>query len=774
MTAPEIPLEALASMLEVAKERHQGNELEAAEAMYLDILAKDPMHFAAMHLLGILKHERRDFEAAAELLQRALSLNPRSPLAHLNLGKALWSLDRREEALRHYQMAFRFDASHPEALFQYAFALQALDRPEESLVLWDRFLASDSESASALLNRGMVMQDLRRPKEARANFDRALAIDPGLSEILQSRARKLSDAIRHEEALTTLDAILKSRPDNIEALIDRGGVLWNLLRPKEALASLELALIFRPDDPLILSLRAHILLILKRPLEALASCDRALSLQSNIIEALINRGAALLELHRIHEALEAYEQALTFQPDNPKLLQNQGVVLHNLGKNDDALAVWKRSLAIEPDEGVIHSGIISILDYTTGVSFTEQQAERRRYYESYARHHAPPEPIFTNDRDPSRRLVLGYVSADFRFHSAAMCFGPILQHHSKANFQVNCYSGVHLEDRVTKQFRDNADVWRQATNLSDDALAAQIREDRVDILVDLSGHSLGNRLLAFARKPAPIQVTAWGQGGGTGLPMIDYLFSDPVLIPKEARPLYAETIWDLPCCITFQAPEDAPEVVEPPMLSQGHITFGSLNRYSKVTPDVERLWARVLEAIPESRLLLKDGLFDDQSGRERVLASFAKLGVPENRITFQGGTSNRGHLTAFGSIDISLDPFPMNGGITTMESLWMGVPVLAVLGHTQSSRIAGAILHALNLGDWVASSEADFVELAIRKVSNAQALKHFRSSIRSRMLATPTGNPELYTQIVEEAYRTMWRRWLEASALDGSESLNHG
>jgi predicted O-linked N-acetylglucosamine transferase (SPINDLY family) len=304
-------------------------------------------------------------------------------------------------------------------------------------------------------------------------------------------------------------------------------------------------------------------------------------------------------------------------------------------------------------------------------------------------------------------------------------------------------------------------VWRQTTSLSDEAMDAQIRADGVDILIDLSGHTVGNRMLVFARKPAPIQVSGWGHGGGTGLPTVDYLFADPVAIPAAVRPYFAEEIYDLPCHIAFEAPSYTPPVVDLPALSRGSLTFGCLNRYPKVTPAVERLWARILLAVPSSRLLLKSGMFDDPKGRRKVLETFARLGIEEARLELRGSTSRRDHLAAFGHADITLDPFPQNGGISTLESLWMGAPVVAKLGNALGSRASGAILHALGLQDWVAQDDEEYLAVAVRKAADIRALARFRTDIRSRIMASPAGNPDLYTLAVESAYRTMWRRWLE-------------
>lgn len=497
--------------------------------------------------------------------------------------------------------------------------------------------------------------------------------------------------------------------------------------------------------------------------EAVRLISEALSVNPRSAMAHLNLGIALGKLGRYPEALNHYRFSLQLNPDVADTYMNRAVALHALQRHGEALADYDRALALKPDFALAHSNKIFVLDFIPRFGFEEHQAERRRYFEMQARDLLPAAQDYPNPRDPDRRLVLGYVSADFRRHSAATCFGPILRRHDRTRFQVNLYSGVLSEDDWTEEFRQSADVWRPTTNLSDAELADLIRRDGVDILVDLSGHTEGNRLLVFARKPAPVQVTAWGHGGGTGLPTIDYQFTDPVHTPDWARHLFAEASYDLPCCITFESTPTAPLVTLLPALTQGHLTFGSINRLIKMTPAVQALWARILQNVPGSRLLLKDASLDDPSHRERLRASFLQLGIDGPRLELRGFTSHEDHLATCGEVDIMLDSFPQNGGITTWESLWMGVPLVVLAGNKPPSRISAAILHALGLDEWIAGDEEDYLHRAVSNASNLDALARFRQGIRARIESSAAGNPELYTRRVEDGYRMMWKNWLEGT-----------
>jgi predicted O-linked N-acetylglucosamine transferase (SPINDLY family) len=720
------PAPDVAAMLEEALALHERGELKQAESIYLAILALDPRHFPATHQLGVIQSQRGSHEAAAEMIGKALQLNPRSALAHLNLGTVLRNLHRYDEAVAHYHLSLLINPRNAETHLNLGIALRWLQRLDEALASFDKALAILPDFPKALINRGSVLQALHKPEEALTSYDRALALQPLDVEALTCRGAVLQELHRPAEALDCLDRALALRPADADAHMNRGTALLDLDRPNEALASIELSLTLKPGQP----------------------------------DALMNRGNALVRLRRLNEALAAFAESLAVLPGNTDTLMNRGFALHLLGRHADAIADFDRVLTIQPSQAVARSAKIFMLDYLPHLTFQKHQEERRMFFRAHAADLPSHPHAHPNDRNADRQLVVGYVSADFRRHSAAASFGPVLKHHNKAGFRIICYSGVLVEDDLTREFQGYAQEWVRCSELSDDELAARIRRDGVDILVDLSGHSYGNRLLVFARKPAPVQVTAWGHGGGTGLPMVDYQFTDPIHIPAWARPLFAESLYDLPCCITFEPPPFAPTVLNLPARARGFVTFGSLNRFSKITSAQLELWAAILESVPLARLLLKDGGFDDPLIRADILAKFCKHGISAERIEMRGYTPHREHLATYGEVDIVLDTFPQNGGVTTWEALWMGAPVLAMLGNHSSSRTSGAILGALGLGGWVAEDEAGYLALAAARAADLGSLAQFRFGIRERISSSQAGNPQRYTLEVEAAYRAMWNDWL--------------
>jgi predicted O-linked N-acetylglucosamine transferase (SPINDLY family) len=723
-------------------------------------LALNPGNAAALSSRGLALLQLKRAEEALAGFDRALAQSPGLAQAHRGRGAALWELRRLEEALASFEQALGIEES-ADSHKDRAKILLDLDRPLEALSSYERGLALSPDDPDALRYRGNTLMELKRPQEALASYERALEVAPGNPDTLLACGNALLVLGRSLEALDSYDRALTAQPGRADATLNRGNALARLGRPLEALAAFDLALERQPGWASALANRALALLALKRAGEALDSADRALALEPEHLEGVINRGMTLLDLKRPSEALDCFDRALALRPDHLDAWMNRGTALHILGRHREAMVSYDRALSIRPDHAGCHSNKIFVQDFLPELSFEEHQLERRRYWEAQAAS-IPPPAAHPNDRDPDRRLVLGYVSADFKHHSAASCFGPVLRRHDRAGFRVVCYSGVQTEDDWTREFRQLADAWRPIAGMTDAAVAEQVRADRVDILIDLSGHSKGNRLPVFARKPAPVQVTAWGHGGGTGVPAVDCLFTDPVLIPERVRPLFAESCIDLPCCITFEAPAVAPEIRGLPGRTRGHVTFGCLNRSSKVSQAALELWARILVRVPGSRLLLKDIMLEDPEVRRQILEALARLDIGPGRVELRGATSRQEHLDAYNEVDIVLDTIPQNGGIATWEALWMGAPVVAMLGQNLASRLSGAILQSLGLGGWVAEREADYEEFAVCRAGDLDALARFRAGIRAAILASDAGNPERYTRAVEAAYRTLWKRWCSA------------
>ena len=367
---------------------------------------------------------------------------------------------------------------------------------------------------------------------------------------------------------------------------------------------------------------------------------KAIEIGPRLYEAHNALGFVSLSQGNPDNAVASLNQAIALKPDFAEGHNNLGLALQQIGRFDDAMASYRRALELKPDFTEAHSNLIHALGFVPHADLAEQLAERRRWQDRHVRSRRLNIDRQAIAADPHRKLRIGYVSADFRRHSAASGFGPVLLYYDRTQFEVICYSNSFHEDDITARFRKSVTLWRNICEMPDDKVVRMIGEDGIDILVDLSGHSAGNRLLVFARKPAPLQVTAWGHATGTGLDTMDYLFSDEVTIPSEKRHYYSEEIIYLPCVMGYMPQAESPPLKILPALQNGYITFGFFNNYAKLADDALNLWARLLAEAPNSKILFKAReLGSPGRQRERVSGRFIEAGVEVGRIRFLGATS---------------------------------------------------------------------------------------------------------------------------------------
>jgi len=489
---------------------------------------------------------------------------------------------------------------------------------------------------------------------------------------------------------------------------------------------------------------------------------RAIKIQPNHAQAFANLSAGLNIQSQHQDAAEAARRALEIAPDLADAQNNLGAALRALGDHTGAEAAYRRAASLDPTHSKAHSNLIYSLDFNAAYDVRDHQAERQRWYQKHGKPLSSKIHPHSNEATAKRRLQIGYVSADFRHHSATNGFGPMLLSYDHSEFDIVCYACNFEQDSVTERFRVVATKWRNCARMNDAELATQIRKDKIDILVDLSGHSAGNRLLVFARKPAPVQVTAWGFGTGTGLPTIDYFLTDEIVAPKSEHHMYAETIRFLPSHIPYMAPIPSPNIVKPPHLANGYVTFGSFNRIEKMNDAALAAWSEILSRAPNARLIIKSQALDRETVLKDFTARMTKAGIGSDKFELLGGDPQPEHLAKHTLVDIMLDPFPHGGGVSSADSLWMGVPVIALRGNTIPGRLGASVLHALGLDEFIAGSREEYIEIAIRLAGDPSYLTELRSSLRDRIVASPVGNPSLYVGAVEYLYRDIWTKWCSA------------
>jgi len=684
----------------------------------------------------------------------------------LERARALQALGILPDARAVYRQLLKLSPSHFDALYALGRLEYGAQSYNEAEPLLRGAVAANPRSADAHKHLAATLKALRRLEEAQESYRRGLALNPHDAVALNNLGNLCRDLNGLQESVDSFDKAVAIRGDIAEIHYNRGLTLLELARYDDALASFDRALTINPGYAAALSDRGSALCWLGRYGEALDCFDRSLALAPANAGAWTNRAQVLLQMNRVSDSIESCDRAFALLPDAPDAhaVVILGQCFERLGRIKEAVASYDTALAIRPDLEPAISNRIFCLDFAENANFEALRDARRIWWErigapiaaSAPRHHQ-------NDRDPDRRLIIGYVSPDFRLHSAALAFKPVLRHRDKTQFEIVCYSCSTRKDSVTDEFRQMADRWRDASQWTEERLARQIREDAVDVLVDLAGYTEGNRLRTFARKPAPIQVHGWGHITPPGLPTIDYVFADPVSIPSQVRHLFCETIYDLPCILTVEPLPPGLTHAETPALANGFVTFGVFNRINKITDAATELWSRVLAAVPHSRLLLKHGALDDAVVRGNLLDRFARFGAPAERIALMGSTPRLEHLAALNNVDICLDPFPHNGGASTWEALQMGVPVIARLGNTQAGRAAAAILTAAGMPDWVAGGEEAYLDIAVGWASRISELAAVRRALPARIAASAAGDPVRYAEAVGNAYRTMWRAYCAGS-----------
>jgi len=620
-----------------------------------------------------------------------------------------------------------------------------------------RAIALNPHCAEAYANLGYVFQIQGNLDEAIASYRRAQEIKPDFAQVHNNLGDALKTLGQLDEAVACFRRALVIKPDFVMAHYNLGDALKAHGQLDDAVASYRQALKIKPDFAEAHSNLGNALKAIGQLDEAVTSYRRALEIKPDYAMAHYNLGNALKDLGQLNDAVLSYRRALEIKPDYAQAHYNLGYAQKDLGQLGDAVASYRRSLVIKPDFEA-HGSLIFTLDMASDMDISALHDERKRWVEAHAAHLLQHRP-HANVADPERRLRIGYVSADFKMHSAASAFGAMLTNFDRSKFEVFAYSNTVKEDQLTQHFRQSATCWRKIVGLSDDAVADLIRRDDIDILVDLSGLSAGNRLLVFARKPAPIQITAWGYASGTGMQAMDVLFSDAVVVPPEEKQFYTEQVRYLPCLLAHSPHQIPPPVNDLPALSAGRITFGSFNRLIKISDDAYQTWARVLLSVPNSRMLLKTGELDDAETRARVTGHFTRAGVAPERLSLLGKTSWQEHMAAFNRVDISLDPFPQGGGVTTLEGLLMGVPVVTLRWPTLSGRTSASILTILCLTDWIAWNPEQYVEIAVRKTQNISALAELRQQMRTHFTSSIIGDADAYVSAVEQEYRQLWREW---------------
>ena len=779
-------------LMQVAVAFHQAGQLDEAEQQYRKLLAVLPTNTALLSNLGTIAIQKGDLDSALKLFERSLFINPNQANTIHNCGIALKDLKRLNDALVRFDSAIALVPNYVEAHFNRSVTLYELKRLNDALVSFDDVIALNPDYADAHFNRGVVLHDLNRLdeafevykytislmpqyfavyfkcglllhelnnlQEALAYFDCAIALKPDYADAYFSRANTLCRLERLEDAIVSYDQVIVLTPEFTGAYIIRGNVLQHLKRLDEALISYDFVISMKADDAEAYCCRANVLHDLKRFDEAVISCRYALEIDPEYAEAYNNLGLTMLELGRLEEAEASFLKAIKYDPNHAKAYNGLGVISSRLGRLNSEY--FKKALAISPEYNDIFSNWLFNASMSASLNPSELFAEHLLYAEQYE---APLRPYWqshNNDKDPYRCIQIGFVSGDFCDHAIASFVEPLLIHLSQfSSLTLHAYYNRVQIDKVSLRLQGYFSFWTAVVGLSDDELAEKIRSDGIDVLIDLSGHTSHNRLLTFARKPAPIQASWMGYPGTTGLKAMDYYLTDPFMLPIEQfREQFTEKIAYLPCSAPFMPFLTAPDVNELPALTNGYITFGSFNRLNKLSFEVISLWAKLLLALPDSRLIVAAM---PVSGYDNVISWFAEHGISQNRLIFYPRSTMDEYLALHHLVDICLDTFPYNGGTTTCHALWMGVPTLTIMGKTQPGRAGAGLLRTVGLEEFIAYEMEDFINKGFCLAQDINSLVKVRKELRLRFKQSPRGQPQIIANGLEQILRFMWQRWCD-------------
>ncbi len=734
-------------------------ELPAAIESYLRAGQCDARYLgSAYNLAGALESQGRLDEACA-VVSRLIEANRDDAQAHFKLAGLLKRRGDLAGAEAEYKESLRAGGDFAEAYNDLGNVYKQSGQAERAAECYRAATRLDPAFAPAHHNLGAILLEQRRPQEAVASCRAASQINPQSPGIQFQLGISLAAAGDLPGALAAYREALRLKPDFEAAMTNCTNLLASQGHFDEALALLDSLLAREPGLALAHFRRANLLKITDRLGEAIAAYQAALRVRPNYPEAHTNLAALCIEYHQPEQAIECCQQGLQLAPDTGPLYNVLAVALARQGRADEAIAAHRRAIALQPDNAVEHSNLLYALNYLPLADPDEVFAEHR----AWAARHAEPltaraEP-HANDRSPDRRLRVGYVSAHFRQHAINYFSEPILASHDHERFEIFCYSDVAVPDRITQRLTPQADHWRNTTYDSHEVLARRIRDDKIDILVDLAGHIGGNRLLVFARKPAPVQVTYLGYQNTTGMTAMDYRLTDERADPPGATDrYYTEKLVRLPrAFFCYRPADDAPDLAPLPAASAGCVTFGAFNHYRKVMPRVIDTWLSILSRVSGSRLLLLANRGGYVEEKWRQLAD--QRGIAKERIELLDYQPTLDYLKLIQRSDIALDPFPFNGHTTTCDAIWQGVPVVMLEGNNYVSRFGGSVLANVGLEALIAKTVEQYIETAVRLASDLESLAALRAGLRARMAASPIMDFAGFTRHLEAAYRRMWHAW---------------
>src|SRR5438067_3633731 len=697
--------------VELGLQHHCAGRLREAEALYREALAEDPQNIDALHFLGVIALQRVDPAQAVALISQALSRNSANPPACNNLGLTFAAQGKRREAVSAWLDALALQPDFPDAVRNLRQHLGGVQRD----AAWE-----------AHFNEGAAYKDRGLLEKAIASYQKAVAMAPDMSAAHVNLGSALAQQGRHAEALSCFRRALILEPELAGAWFNLGISAYQLGDLVSAKAALAKYLRAQPDDR----------------------------------DALMVLGGIHFLANELDDAARCVERVLANDPHAAGVHSLLADVLRNQARHREALRHYELAIVHDRNPVVAFQNLLFFMMCAPGFSAADLHARHREFARRFeAPLLSPAPPAWRNILDPGRRLRIGYLSPEFRANVIGHYMQPILEHHDRTHFEIHAYFTGSRHDSVTERIASLVDHWQDVRALSDEDLVALVRRDQIDILVDLCGHGPGGRILAFARRPAPVQVNYLDYSATTGMSSIDYRLTTEYCDPSgTSEQYYSETLYRLKDTYWTYNPSLQLPVTQLPMKANGYATFGSFNLYYRITSEVLDLWTRVLQAIPRSRLLIVS--VPPGSTQAALLERMERAGIARERVAIYGGVPYQKYNELIGEVDIALAPFPYNGATTVMDCLWNGLPVVAKAGaETFTTRLGCSVLAATGLSELIGAGDDDYIRIAAGLASDAPRLAEPRRTLRQRLERSPTRDFAGFTSELESAYRVMWQNW---------------
>jgi protein O-GlcNAc transferase len=678
--------------------QYRTGHLDEAERICRKIVGRHPTHVGSIFLLGLIHLDRRDYSGAIRYLKSVIEIDPENAGAYHFLGNAY---------------VFRGSSFFDEAGGCYQKCLQI-----------------DPNYRASYNNLGNIFQEKGKIDEAIDCFQKALQLDPERDDTLYNLGNALQAKERLDEAITCYEKALRLNSNDAEIFYSLGMAF----KGKNMLGN------------------------------AIACYQNAVRLAPEHADAHLSLGHALMMRGELRDAIEHLQISLRMYPDLPRALLYLGNCFFDQGKTEEAEKCYRRAMQKNPDDWLPQEALLMAINYDANEQPQNILSEHMKFAKKIERSVRPSIHRSAGACGTDHRIKIGYVSPDLRCHSVSYFFEPVLAAHNRKCAEIFCYSdvSVNLEDEVTNRLKGYTDEWRNIANMSDGEAAELIQNDGIDILVDLAGYTDNNRLLLFARRPAPVQVSWIGYPATTGLSAMDYKivdrYTDP---PGMTEQFYTEKLIRMPESFLCYLPDsESPEVGDLPALSSGRIVFGSFNNFAKLSLEVMEMWAKILKEVPDSCLIMKAKSLSDESTRRYVADLFAERGVTAERLDLLSWEPlTKRHLAAYNRIDIGLDTYPYNGTTTTCEALWMGVPVVTLAGKTHACRVGLSLLSNIGLPKLAAKAPDEYIDIAVTLAGNLSELRDLRENLRSMMMRSSLMNAERFVGNLENCYRGMWKEW---------------